>query len=133
VKIEKTTFQRQDEESLILIDFNLNHSTLLLAFDTGATHTVIDYTALLLMEISVPKNSEVVLLETAKGVIEAQVIEVSECSFCGIKRQNFKILTYDYIANGVLVDIDGVLGLDFLEGYKFCVDMEEFELSVFKK
>jgi predicted aspartyl protease len=130
--MKKTTFQRHDEESLLLIDFEINHSTMLLAFDTGATHTVIDFTALLLMGIEIPKNAPISLLETAKGVVEAQMIEVAECRFCGIKRQNFTILTYDYIANGVLADIDGVLGLDFLKGYKFCVDMSISELSVIK-
>jgi predicted aspartyl protease len=127
-----TTFQRFDDESLMLIDFHINNSSVLLAFDTGATHTVIDFTALLLMNIEVPLNAETVLLETAKGVIEAKMINVVECQFCGIKRKNFNILTYDYIANGVLADIDGVLGLDFLQGYKFCVDTNNFELSISK-
>ena len=130
--IEKTTFQRQDDESLMLIDFTINRSTVILAFDTGATHTVIDFTALLLMGIAIPKNAETVLLETAKGIIEAQVIKVSECQFCGISRKNFSILTYDYIANGVLADIDGVLGLDFLASHKFCVDMSNSELTILK-
>jgi predicted aspartyl protease len=116
----------------MLIDFHINISSVLLAFDTGATHTVIDLTALLLMNIAIPKEAEMVLLETAKGIIEAQVIQVDECLFCGIKRKNFNILAYDYIANGVLADIDGVLGLDFLQGYKFCVDTHKFELSISK-
>jgi predicted aspartyl protease len=132
MSIEKTTFQRQDDESLMLIDFTINRSTVLLAFDTGATHTDIDFTALLLMGIVIPKNAETVLLESAKGIIEAQVIKVGECRFCGITRKDFNILTYDYIANGVLADIDGVLGLDFLQGYKFCVDMSNSELTILK-
>jgi predicted aspartyl protease len=132
MKKRTTTFQRFDDESLMLVDFHINKSSVLLAFDTGATHTVIDLTALLLMNIDIPQNAEIVLLETAKGVIEAQMINVAECQFCGIKQKNFNILTYDYIANGVLADIDGVLGLDFLQGYKFCVDTLKFELSISK-
>ena len=31
-----------------------------------------------------------------------------------------------------LADIDGVLGLDFFQDYKFCVDTLNFELSVTK-
>jgi predicted aspartyl protease len=132
MKKRTTTFQRFDDESLMLIDFHINKASVLLAFDTGATHTVIDLTALLLMLIDIPTNAETVLLETAKGVIEAKMIKVDECQFCGIKQKNFNILTYDYIANGVLADIDGVLGLDFLQGYKFCVDTLKFELSISK-
>lgn len=132
MKAITTTFERQDDESLMVIDVDINQSTILLAFDTGATHTVIDMTALLLMGVSIPQNAEIGLLETAKGVVESKIIEITECSFCGIKRRNFKIHSYDYIANGVLADIDGVLGLDFFEGYKFCVDTLNFELSVQK-
>ena len=126
------SFERQDDESLMVIDVDINNSTVLLAFDTGATHTVIDMTALLLMGISIPKNAEIVLLETAKGIIEAPIVEVQECRFGGIIRRNFKIHSYDYIANGVLADIDGVLGLDFFQDYKFCVDTLNFELSITK-
>ena len=126
------SFDRQNEESLMVVDFNINNSTLLLAFDTGATHTVIDMTALLLMNIPIPKNAEIGLLETAKGIIEAPVIEIAECHFGGISRKNFKIHSYDYIANGVLADIDGVLGLDFFQDYKFCIDTLNFEISIIK-
>ena len=126
------SFDRQDDESLMVINFTINNSTVLLAFDTGATHTVIDTTALLLMNLPIPKNAEIGLLETAKGIIEAPVIEIPECHFGGITRKKFKIHSYDYIANGVLADIDGVLGLDFFQDYKFCVDTLNFEISIAK-
>ncbi len=130
MKIYTAPFIRQNEESLLLIDFQIKHTDLLLAFDTGATHTVIDLTALLVLGIEIPKNAQTALFETAKGVIEANVIEIPEFTFCGITRKNFKINSYDYMANGVLADIDGVLGLDFLQGYKFCVDTAASEISV---
>lgn len=97
MKATTTTFEREDDESLMVIDVDINDSAILLAFDTGATHTVIDMTALLLMGISIPQNAEIGLLETAKGVVEAKMVEVAECCFCGIKRQNFKIHSYHYI------------------------------------
>ncbi len=132
MSLEIVSFDRQDDESLMVIDFIINTSSVLLAFDTGATHTVIDTTALLLMNISISDNAEIGLLETAKGVIEAKIIDVVECRFGGIVRKNFKIHSYDFIANGVLADIDGVLGLDFFQDYKFCVDTLNFEISVTK-
>ncbi len=72
------------------------------------------------------------LFETASGVLEAQILDVPIMSFADIIRPNFTLTTYDYLANGILSDIDGVLGLDFLQGYKFCVDTVKQELSFTK-
>ena len=126
------TFSRETDESLIIIDAKINDSVLHLAFDTGATHTVIDLTALLVAGVELPKEKEMSLFETASGVLEAQILDVPIMSFANIQRPNFTLTTYDYLANGILSDIDGVLGLDFLQGYKFCVDTVKHELSFTK-
>lgn len=126
------TFSRETDESLIIIDAKINDSVLHLAFDTGATHTVIDLTALLVAGVELPKEKEMSLFETASGVLEAQILDVPIISFANIQRPNFTLTTYDYLANGILSDIDGVLGLDFLQGYKFCVDTVKHELSFTK-
>jgi predicted aspartyl protease len=123
------SFFRENDESLIIVNVKINDSVLHLAFDTGATHTVIDLTALLVAGVELPKQKEMSLFETASGVLEAQVLNVPIISFANIKRPNFTLTTYDYLANGILSDIDGVLGLDFLQGYKFCVDTVKQELS----
>ena len=129
---ETVTFFRENDESLIIVDAKINDSVLHLAFDTGATHTVIDLTALLVAGIELPKNKETSLFETASGVLEALVLNVPIMSFANIKRPNFTLTTYDYLAHGILTDIDGVLGLDFLQGHKFCVDTVKCELSFTK-
>ena len=129
---ETVTFFRENDESLIIVDVKINDSVLHLAFDTGATHTVIDLTALLVAGVELPKNKETSLFETASGVLEARVLSVPIMSFANIKRPNFTLTTYDYLAHGILTDIDGVLGLDFLQGYKFCVDTVKCELSFTK-
>jgi predicted aspartyl protease len=126
------TFSRETDESLIIVDAKINDSILHLAFDTGATHTVIDLTALLVAGVNLPKVKEISLFETASGVLEAQILDVPIISFANIQRPNFTLTTYDYLANGILSDIDGVLGLDFLQGYKFCVDTVNYELSFTK-
>ena len=126
------SFFRENDESLIIIDAKINDSVLHLAFDTGATHTVIDLTALLVAGVELPKQKEMSLFETASGVLEAQILDVPIMSFANIIRPNFTLTTYDYLANGILSDIDGVLGLDFLQGYKFCVDTVKQELSFTK-
>jgi predicted aspartyl protease len=65
---ETVTFFRENDESLIIVDAKINDSVLHLAFDTGATHTVIDLTALLVAGIELPQNKETSLFETASGV-----------------------------------------------------------------
>ena len=57
------TFSRETDESLIIIDAKINDSVLHLAFDTGATHTVIDLTALLVAGVELPKEKEMSLFE----------------------------------------------------------------------
>ncbi len=125
-------FFRADDESLIIVDVKINDSVVHLAFDTGATHTVIDLTALLVAGVELPKNKETSLFETASGILETEILDVQSMSFANIRRFNFSLTTYDYLANGILSDIDGVLGLDFLQGYKFCVDTVKNELSITK-
>jgi hypothetical protein len=125
-------FSRANDESLIIVEAKINESVLHLAFDTGATHTIIDLTALLVSGIELPSTPEFTLFETASGVIEAQVLSIPTINFANIERVNFKLATYDYLANGILPDIDGVMGLDFLQGYKFCVDTVRRELSFTK-
>ncbi len=125
-------FDRPDDESLILVEAQINESALTLALDTGATHTVIDLTALLLAGIEFSKNAPTAKLETASGVVEAKIFEVAEFECLGVKRENFQVHSYDYLANQVLSDIDGVLGLDFFEGYKFCIDTVNQVVSIEK-
>jgi len=36
-----------------------------------------------------------------------------------------QIQIYDFLAHGIFSDYNGLLGLDFFEGTKFCIDMKE--------
>ena len=128
--MEKYTFTRSTDESLILVKVKVNKSVLNLAFDTGATHTVIDTTALLLANCRLSHSQDKPLLETASGIVAAELFEISSLLSLGIQRNDFQVHAYDLIGNGVLTEIDGVLGLDFFEGYKFCVDLGLFEITV---
>ena len=128
--MEKHTFTRTTDESLILVKVKVNKSALNLALDTGATHTVIDTTALLLANCRLSTSQDKPLLETASGIVTAELYELDTFISLGIQRSNFQVHAYDLIGNGVLTEIDGVLGLDFLENHKFCVDLGLFEITV---
>ena len=128
--MEKHTFTRTTDESLILVKVKVNKSALNLALDTGATHTVIDTTALLLANCRLSTSQDKPLLETASGIVTAELYELDTFISLGIQRSNFQVHAYDLIGNGVLTEIDGVLGLDFLENHKFCVDLGLHEITV---
>jgi hypothetical protein len=44
--------------------------------------------------------------------------------------EKFPIQVYDFIAHGIYSDYDGLLGLDFLKGTKFCIDLNENTISI---
>jgi hypothetical protein len=128
--MKKFPFTRQTDESLILVKVLVNASALYLALDTGATHTVIDTTALLLAGCSPIQSETATQLETASGIVNAEMFEVNILESLGIRRNKFPVHSYDLIGNGVLVEIDGVLGLDFFKNHKFCIDLDLHEVSI---
>lgn len=40
------------------------------------------------------------------------------------------VCAYDFFAHNLLTDFDGVLGLDFFKGVKFCIDMNKSEITI---
>ena len=48
----------------------------------------------------------------------------------GMSKYSFNICSYDFLANNILTDIDGVLGLDFFMGKKVCIDLDKFEITI---
>jgi predicted aspartyl protease len=86
-----------------------------LVLDTGASHTIIDLTKLLLLGYRVSDNIGMVKFETAKGEVDAFVFKTKFLKALGISKKNITVCSYDFLGNNVLTEIDGVLGLDFLK------------------
>ncbi len=61
------------------------------------------------------------------------MFKIEEMSCLGITRKKIEVSAYDFLAYGLFSEFDGVLGLDFLEGYQFCVDLTTDEITVIKK
>lgn len=123
-------FEITDDINLIIVIGKIDGYEVHLALDTGASDTVIDFTALM---IAGYRKSNVVgetELETAKGIVSADIFSVQEIEVLGLKRKNFATCSYDFLANNVLTDIDGVLGIDFFMGKKLCIDFTKFEITV---
>ena len=119
------SFQRKSVDSLIVVPCYVGFDKLALALDTGASHTTIDLTPLLIAGYEMKDAIRTEQIETASGVIEAHVFMVKEFSSLDIKRQNIEICAYDFFSYQLITDFDGVLGLDFFENVKFYVDMKQ--------
>ncbi|HEY5462676.1 MAG TPA: aspartyl protease family protein [Hanamia sp.] len=107
-----------------------NKYELKMVLDTGATHTTIDSTALYLSGYNLKDNIGTVQIETANVIIETEVFEVGVFSSLGQTKNKFQIQVYDFFSHGVFSDYNGLLGLDFLEGTKFSIDMKSNTITL---
>ena len=118
-------FKRELESGLIIVSVEIdNKFELKMVFDTGATHTTIDSNALYLLGYDLKDNIGTVEVETANGIIETEVFEVTHFSSLGKTRNKFQIQVYDFFSHGIFSDYNGLLGLDFFEESKFCIDLK---------
>jgi predicted aspartyl protease len=116
-------FKREPESGLIIVSIEIdNKYELKMILDTGATNTTIDSNALYLLGYDLKDSVGIVEIETANGIIETEVFEIDSFSSLGQTKSEFRIQVYDFLAHGVFSDYNGLLGLDFLEGTKFCID-----------
>lgn len=117
------TFKREPESGLILVNVEIdNKYELKMVLDTGATNTTIDSNALYLLGYDLKDSIGTVEIETANGIIETEIFEINRFASLGLKKEKFPIQIYDFLAQGIFSDYNGLLGLDFLEGTKFCID-----------
>jgi len=124
-------FKREPDSGLILVNVEIdNKYELKMILDTGATNTTIDNNALYLLGHDLKDNIGTVEIETANGIIETEVFEIDVFESLGLIKKKFQIQVYDFLAHGIFSDYNGLLGLDFFEGTKFCIDMKENTLKI---
>jgi len=119
-------FKRESESGLIIVNVEVdNKYGLKMVLDTGATNTTIDSNALYLLGYDLIDNVGTVKIETANGIIETDIFKIAAFESLGLKKENFEIQVYDFLAHGILSDYNGLLGLDFIEGKKICIDLSK--------
>jgi len=123
-------FVLENEDSLIIVLSFVENEKISLALDTGASHTIIDLTKLLILGYRLNDSSGKVQFETAKGIVEAYVFKIKELTSLGLTRKNLTIYSYDFLGNDVLSDIDGVLGLDFLRETDLWISFKNFFIKL---
>lgn len=128
--MKKATFERPDEEHLIVIDCKLHHHKVFLALDTGASHTTIDLATLIIAGYNLSDALRTEEIETASGIITGYVFRIKQLTAIHTVLKDIEICAYDFFAHHVLTDFDGVLGLDFFKNMKFCIDMKKNEVTL---
>lgn len=115
---------------MIIVIAEIDGYEVRLALDTGASNTVIDLTALMIAGYHPSQASEEVEIETGKGNILANAFKVESLSALGMNHSKFTVFAYDFLANQILTEVDGVLGFDFFIGKKLCIDFRNFVITV---
>jgi predicted aspartyl protease len=122
------SFIRESEDDLIVITARIGNSVIDLVLDTGASHTFINFGVLIKEGYRMGDTKGLVPVETANGIIYANRFDISNFFALGIKKQNFEVTSY--IFDDPEDNYQGVIGLDFLEGAKFCIDLHSSEISI---
>jgi hypothetical protein len=130
VKIYK--FKLVPKTGAIIVKAYVNGYKLNLLLDTGATNTVIDSNILWMSEIKfeLVKLREQPMFETASGIINAQWVNVESFISLGIHNVDFNFATYDFLLEGIIPEYDGMLGLDFFQNNKICIDFIKSEITI---
>ncbi len=128
------SFERMADGGLIIVSITLDKkSKLRMVLDTGCSNTTIDSNALYLAGYELKDAIELVEIETANGIVESEVFEVRQMKSMGITKNSFQIQVYDFLSHGIFSNYDGLLGLDFLVGTKFCIDTDLNEITIHNK
>ena len=127
-------FDRDPLSGLILVEIRFDKKyKFKMMFDTGASHSTFDLNALRMKYYQTGSIIETGMVETANGIVNVNIIHAESISAFGHEVCNINVQAYDFLAHGILSDYDGVLGLDFFENTKFCIDMTEQTIEVVQK
>ncbi len=99
-----------------------------MALDTGATYTVLSRR--LLREVGVDLGRPIRRLELAMGagLVPVEMFRIDELSALGHSRASFRVVAYDLPAD---LELDGLLGLDFLARRRLTLDFRRGSLELF--
>lgn len=116
---------------MIIVSLTLDHKNKFrMILDIGCSNTTIDSNAMYLAGYELKDAVEVVEIETAYGIVTSEVFEINSIRSLGVTKDKFKIQVYDFLAHGIFTNYDGLIGLDFLEEIKFCIDMKLNQISI---
>ena len=127
----KFPIKRDPENGVFLVGITLdNHEPMNVLLDTGASISTFDFTSLVMAGYDLRNPLDTAQIETGNGIVQVEIFEMQEIAAFGIVRKHFQIQVYDFLAHGVLSEYQGILGVDFFEGTKFCIDTVRNQISI---
>jgi predicted aspartyl protease len=126
--VKSYPFRRTDADDLIIVGAFVNEVTFPLVVDTGASHTVIDFGVLVDAGYRLGDTKGIVPIETANGIISANLFQVKKITVLGIEKRNFEVCSY--LLGQPEDEIKGVVGLDFFEDKKVCLDFKKSVITI---
>ena len=98
-----------------------------LLLDTGATTTILSWDILKDIGYDPAISNRRKDVTTANGVIEAPLVKVK-----GMSIGHFKVKNTDVICHDIpeLIRVDGLLGLNFIENFRVCIDYKKGVLEI---
>jgi predicted aspartyl protease len=119
-----------ESENLIVVNVEVNEETpLRFLLDTGASETCFDKNIVLIENISLKELVEQVTIETANGWIVADVFLIDTIDVLGLKLKNHPVQVIDFIANGIMSNYAGILGMDILTRRNICFNFDKQTLT----
>jgi predicted aspartyl protease len=106
----------RDNDSLIVVHGEINGESILpFLLDTGSSDTYLDKNILYIEQINLKESIGQVEVETANGRMFADVFKIDSIKVFGTRFKNHPIQIIDFIANGIISNYSGVLGMDILK------------------
>ena len=96
----------------------------LFLLDTGASYCVI--TPSLARELALPPTGSYVNVLTANGSVKAPVVRLRSLELNGTRAQDVQAIVHDAVGP----KLDGVIGLNFLNRFRYAVDPQRRELEL---
>jgi predicted aspartyl protease len=119
-----------ESENLIVVNVEVNENAAFrFLLDTGASETCFDKNIVLIENISLKELVEQVNIETANGWIVADVFLIDTIDVLGLKLKNHPVQVIDFIANGIMSNYAGILGMDILTQRNICFNFEKQTLT----
>jgi len=124
-------FDREPVSGIIFVKILLDEKyKLKMVLDTAASCTTFDINALHLADYPIGKTINTAMVETSSGVMEVEIIEIDVISALGRSVHGMNIQIYDFLSHGIISEYDGLLGLDFFENTRLCIDMKNQTIEV---
>jgi len=128
----KTTypFEWLHDDGLIIVHVEINGESILpFLLDTGSSDTYLDKNILYIEQINLIDSLGQVEVETANGRMFADVFKIESIDVFGTQFKNHPIQIIDFIANGIISNYSGILGMDILRQKNLCLHFDQKTLT----